>query len=412
MKAKVEKIVSGGYGLCRTEQGVVLVPFVVPGEEVELELEGRRKGVMWGKVKRILKPSPHRIQPPCKFFGLCGGCQLQHMDYRAQLEAKKDMVLDNFQRIGKFTVDELELVPSPPWGYRTKIYFKAVEGRLGFFKRASNELVEVDSCLLASDEANRIYRKLRFLFKEKGGDYLFVDEVVLLQNPLGQEFLLQFEASSSRENLKEVADIDDAVKGVGWGQTWYGKPYLEMRISGHSYLFSPSTFIQSNRFLLNRMLELVREWAGEGNLAYDLYAGTGFFSMVLAERYKKVVAVESNPSAEQLFKIASQLNGSPPVEFVTSKVENCLFDRAELFLLDPPRGGISKRVFQKVVGAGPSRIIYFSCDSAAVSRDLRWFLQAGFSIERAVMLDLFPQTAHVELAFLLVRKEVKDIFTL
>ncbi len=411
MKAKVEKTVSGGFGLCRTEQGVVLVPFVVPGEEVELELEGRRKGVLWGRVKQILKSSPHRVQPRCRFFGLCGGCQLQHMDYTSQLEAKKQMVLDNFQRIGKFTVEELELIPSPPWGYRTKVYFKASEGRLGFFKRASNELVEVDSCLLASDEANRIYSKLRLLFKEKGGDYLFVDEIILLQDPSGQEFLLQFEASTSREELQEIAEVDEAVKGVGWGQTWYGKPYLVMNLSGHSYLFSTSTFIQSNRFLLERMLGLVREWAGEGNLAYDLYAGTGFFSMVLAEKYRKVVAVENNPQAEQLFRIASQLNGSPPVEFVSSRVENCLFDRAELFLLDPPRGGISKRVFQKVVGAGPSRVIYFSCDSAAASRDLRWFLQAGFSIERAVLLDLFPQTAHVELAILLTRRETREIFT-
>lgn len=405
MIAEVEKLVTGGYGLCRTEEGVVFLPLVAPGDKVEIELVGKRKGVLWGEVKKVIAPSRKRQRPFCPHFPDCGGCQLQHLKYEAQLESKVEMVRDNFLRIGKVFLESIDTVSSPPVGYRTKVNIKVVDGRLGFFRRESNDLVEVERCFLLSHEAQQLFQKLKVFFKENYPFLSSVEEVVLLQNQDSTRFLIEFISSEEPEGLEEALDLDERIEGVGWGSKWFGRRELFYELKGFKYAFSTGSFIQSNRFLLEEMINTVQEWAGEGKIAADLYAGAGFFSLPLSEVYEEVVAVERSKEAERLFELNQQLNKVVNARFLRKRAEDFSLPHAELFVIDPPRGGINKKAFSKIVNSHPGRIIYFSCDSASAARDVRWFLQAGYSLVKVKIIDMFPQTSHIEVALLLEKKE-------
>ncbi len=377
MKGKVEAIGKGGYGIVFSEGKTVFVPYIIEGEEIEFEIEKRKSSVYFGKAVEIIKGSEKRVDPFCKYYGICGGCNFQHISYNYQLEFKKKILINNLKRVAKVEIPfEVETIPSPfADKYRTKVTFKIINGKIGFFKRNSNELIEIEECIIANEKINDFltYVKKRGLVEpvRKG-------EIIVLSN--GEKI------SAVLKNEKKELYLADE-KG------------LFFELLGLKYFFTPLSFIQSNLYNLKTMLSLLKgEMEGKGETAADLFSGTGFFTMLLSKYFKKVYSYEMEKENIKLQKKNKRINSIENIKIISGDIlrKNMIFP-SELFVIDPPRGGITKKVIERIVQAFPEKIIYFSCDSATFSRDTFYFKERGYSLKKLKILDNFPHSDHFEI---------------
>ncbi|MGQ9632898.1 MAG: class I SAM-dependent RNA methyltransferase [Bryobacteraceae bacterium] len=384
----VEKWVYGGRGLGRLEGEVVLIPFVLPGERVRVRVERRRSGLGEAALAEVVAASQARVEPPCPYFGRCGGCQYQHASYEAQLEHKAAILRETLQRVGKLPApEELRVVAAEPYGYRNRAQFHIQGGRIGFRQAGSNRLCPVEKCLICSPRINLALGELLAMAGDsKWPSFvrtleLFTNEVEVQVNILSTERPLArrfFEWCGER-----LAGADAAI--------------LEYAACGERFRVSRRSFFQVNRFLLERLVEeAMKDIAGEE--AWDLYAGVGLFSVLLARRFAVVTAVESGAEAARDLKFNAQ-RASLPIRVLHAAVENFLAGCAhapEFVLADPPRAGLGPAVVQHLVRLHPPVLAVVSCDPATLARDLAGLTAGGYRLESMTLVDLFPQTYHIE----------------
>lgn len=391
-----EKMVYGGEGLSRVDGEVVLAPFVLPGETVEAERMEARQHVQRARLVRVVAPSPDRVYPPCPVFGTCGGCQYQHAAYSAQLRIKRDILVETLRRVGKIETDpaRIAIESGPPFGYRNRAQFHFEDGRVGYRERGSNRFVAIDQCPVSAPKINDAIAALNRMTRDRrwpgfvSSLEVFTDDVQVQWNVL----------ESARPVARQFFDwLAAEVPGTVAGPLEYAVNEDEFRVSGNS-------FFQINRFLLPRLAELA---IGEvrGGTAWDLYAGVGLFSLPLGRRFERVTAVESGRSAAGDLKHNAARAGLR-IEIEAEQTEAFL-NRSEtapdLILADPPRAGLGKTVVARLLELRPAALIVVSCDPATLARDLAG-LAAAYSIEKLTLVDLFPQTFHLEtVAFLTLR---------
>jgi 23S rRNA (uracil1939-C5)-methyltransferase len=393
---KIEKLVYGGDGLSRVEGEVVFVPFVLPGEVVSVERTGARKHVQRARLQSVTEASPVRVGPRCPVFGRCGGCQYQHASYESQLRIKRDILAETLQRTGKIQYDpeRIILVPSEPYGYRNRTQFHFENGRVGYREMGSKNLVPTDVCPISSPKLNEVLGTLNRMVRDrKWPRFLesleaFTDERSVQWNVI----------ESDRPVAKSFFEwLAEEIPGTVMGPLDYLVNNDEFRVSGQS-------FFQVNRFLLPSM----DEWAigpARGETAWDLYAGVGLFSLPLARRFKHVTAVEAGRAgAADLEHNARQARLK--IEVVQQQTEAFLAEakRAPDFVLaDPPRSGLEKASTARLLALRPRTIVIVACDPSTLGRDLATLL-AEYQIESLTMLDLFPQTFHIETVAKLILK--------
>ncbi|HYP28785.1 MAG TPA: class I SAM-dependent RNA methyltransferase [Blastocatellia bacterium] len=383
VELEAERLSYGGDAVAHYEGLAVFIPLAAPGERLRIRITERKKSFARGVIEEIIEPSPERREAPCAYFGRCGGCQLQHLSYPAQLAAKSAFVSDALKRIGKIDwTREVEVRSSEEFGYRTRAQVKSErvanpsEGsgvRIGFHRAGSHSVIDVESCPILTPELNSALSSIR------AG------------------------ASASVPGEIELAAGDGEVGSAplipqGPAET------VARKIGGETYTFGPSTFFQGNRFLLE---ELVDEAVGEesGRLAVDLYAGVGLFTIRLARAFERVIGVESDPQASSFARANLSENGVANVEFHNDRAEGWLRgfvtkivggeETPDLVVLDPPRAGAAEAI-EHLIDARPARISYVSCDPATLARDLRKLLDSGYEMKSVKAFDLFPQTYHVE----------------
>ena len=438
MELTIEKLVYGGDGLARlpaNEQGrgkAAFVPFVLEGEKVEADLLEEKPGFARARASRILEASPLRIEPRCPYSQRCGGCHYQHTGYEHQLEIKAAILKENLRRIAKLELDtELKVHPSPPWHYRNRSRFRvhsAPQFAIGYYKFNSHELLPVEKCPISSPLINRA---LAAMWKMgRGGEVpAGIREIELFSNAddtqlvaevyCGPEIANAAEpfATSLRAALTEVAGVvfftaraaKVDVPGDQQRISVSGADHLTYVTKSTSYRVSAGSFFQVNCHLADELVNIVvgdRSLGGRGanGTALDLYAGVGLFSSVLNREFARVIAVESSPTSH-----ADLLYNSPAnVKAVRATTEQYLENAAgklhpELVVVDPPRSGLGEEVIQGLMGLKAPRVIYVSCDPATLSRDLARLLKSGYRVEQAHLVDLFPQTYHLESVFHLVR---------
>jgi 23S rRNA (uracil1939-C5)-methyltransferase len=426
----IEKLVYGGDGLARLpadEHGrgkAVFLPFVLAEEKVEASLLEQRPGFARAQADEIVEASSHRVPPPCRYFGECGGCHYQHASYEHQLEIKAAILTENLRRIAKLELaPELVVHPSPPWNYRNRSRLKVQTNpgfALGYYKLNTHDLLPVTECPISSPLINQAITALWQLGGTMDSE---IQEIEFFANAEDTQLLLEVDcapgtaeeaAMRAAEQLQKVVPCAAGVtvrrvsgKNRAFSEmppiATLGATELTYRTRHSSYRVSAGAFFQVNRHLADKLIDLV---AGgiSGELALDLYAGVGLFSTVLFRSFAQVIAVESSPTSH-----ADLLYNSPStVKAVRSTTEQYLRTvagrlRPDVVVTDPPRGGLGESVVRSLIGLGAARIIYVSCDPATLSRDLVGLLQAGYSIQQAHVVDLFPQTYHVESVFHLVR---------
>jgi len=436
LELKIEKLVYGGDGLARLpadESGrgkAVFVPFVLEGEKVEVSLIEEKPGFARARVNQMVEASPRRIEPRCPYFQRCGGCHYQHTDYEHQLEIKAAILKENLRRIAKLELDtELKIHPSAPWHYRNRTRLKlhsTPHFALGYYKHNSHELLPVEQCPISSPLINRAIAVLWQLGRS-GEVPAAIREVEVFANADDTQLLVEAYCSPEIVGAAEpfATNLRLALPQVAGGVFFAARgtkvdvpsepKQLAVSGAGHliyqtrlaSYRVSAGGFFQVNRHLTDELVNLIVGNPGPNSAtgtALDLYAGVGLFSSVLNREFARVIAVESSPTSH-----ADLLYNSPAnVKAVRSTTEQYLENAAgklhpELVVVDPPRSGLGERVIQGLGKLQAPRITYVSCDPATFSRDLGRLVSAGYRVEQAHLVDLFPQTYHLESVFHLVR---------
>lgn len=384
MLVKVEKLIYGGDGLSRAEGEVILTPFVLPNESIEIEKEPKRSGVARGRVKEIVDASADRAAPGCRYFGSCGGCHYQHMAYPAQLAAKRAILAETLARVGKIKLpDEIPAISAEPYGYRNRIQLHFEPGRLGYRQARSNKLVPVAECPISSPKLNECISTLNQMVRDRRW-LRFLQTAELFTDETSVQFNVM---ETARPLAKHFFDwCAERIAGFNSGPLEY-----------MGYRVSHGSFFQVNRFLISALIDNV---AGQsaGAMALDLYAGVGLFSIPLASRFAKVIAVESGTGAVRDLQFSAARSGVN-VEARTESADVFLasFDaKPDLIIADPPRTGLGAPVITRMAALGSPEIRILSCDPATLARDASQLLTLGYTMGQTILIDLFPQTYHIE----------------
>jgi len=386
-KGTVEKIVNGGWGLVRCSEGVVLLNYVLPGEDVDFKIKEKARGILWGELVNIISPSPHRISPPCPYFGTCGGCVFQHIDYNYQKIIKREILQNDLQRIGHFNGSVPgHIIESPPYCNRIRARFKGqTDGKIGFIRKGTNCVIPIHHCLLFPETINRFIETWNNQL-----DPIFFFQAEIFVNPtLSQVYVFLSQPPVASKNAPHLAKLFPSIVFSWKGCEEHGVSLLS--IPPYSYYVSPDVFFQVNPFQWENMLKTVESFLEPCDTAIDLYSGVGFFIPLLKKYSKKVIAVENEGPSAALGK-----RSFPDVEFLEIPAEKFSFPDADIIIVDPPRPGLSKRVIEQVIKKRYKKIIYISCSSASFSRDLKILAQNRYLLSDLRLFDLFPQTAHLE----------------
>jgi 23S rRNA (uracil1939-C5)-methyltransferase len=399
-------MVHGGACMSHTDDGeLVFVDGAIPGELCVVELRHRRRKVWYGGVVEVLEASEHRVDPPCRYVPECGGCQLQHVAYEHQLVLKRDIVLDAMRR-QKVEVPDLDVHGMrEPWRYRWRGEFHVVPGAsglrdagLGFNRARSWTAIPVDDCLIHHETVSRSLPALRSAVHSGGREGLNVLHVTVGDD--GRELLVR---SKPRRAL-DVDAIDAAARSLPRGVHW-NTDSTTLHWRGHMFRVMPESFIQVNQLQMDVLYGLALDALGDvqGLRVVDGYAGIGVLSTAVAETAAEVVCIEENPVAVHMGRLNARMNGvEDRLRYVCAPVERALStvaaeSRIDAVLLDPPRAGCEGGVTGWLALAGPLRVVYVSCDPATLARDLHVLATSGpYVVERFHLVDMFPQTHHVE----------------
>jgi 23S rRNA (uracil1939-C5)-methyltransferase len=382
----VEKLVYGGDGLARVDGRVVLTPFVLPGERVRVEPRQEKPGLVRAETLDVVEPAPERALAPCPYFGRCGGCHYQHAPYEYQLVLKRQILVEELRRLGRIEPPaEIGVVAGEPWGYRNRAQFHIEDGRLGYREARSHKLCAIDHCPISSPRINEIIGTLVRMRKDPRWPRFVRSLEVFTDERQVQLNVLDTARPVARRFFEWCAE---EIPGLVAGALDYEGRF---RVGGNS-------FFQVNRFLPDRLVETAVDGL-EGEYALDLYAGVGLFTLPLAKRFQRVTAVESGRAAVADLEFNAQRAGLENVAAEQRTAEDFLskLEQAPDFvLLDPPRAGVGKAVVRRLTELRPRRVTIVSCDPATLARDLAALAAGGFRIEKMTLVDLFPQTFHLE----------------
>ena len=371
----------GGDAVARYDGLALFIPLAAPGDRLRVRVSERKKNFARAEIEEIIEPSPQRRQPPCRYFGHCGGCQLQHISYESQLAAKVGFVRDALERIGRFDwPHEIQIHHSSELAYRSRAQLKIdhKSKRIGFSRRGSNTICDIESCPILAPELDSALNALRVAARTVWESGQRLSEFPQIGIAAGDS-TVSFEPS--------LADLPGGD--------------LQQTVGQATYSFSPSSFFQSNR----PMLEVLVDEAlsdSTGGFAIDLFAGVGLFTIQLARCFTRVIGIEADRRTATYALENISANNLTNVEFVTTSVEQWLKrppeemgDTPDLILLDPPRTGAAEAI-GSIAALRPMRITYVSCDPTTLARDLRTLVESGYELLRVAAIDLFPQTYHVE----------------
>ncbi len=429
MQLTIERLVYGGDGLARLpadERGrgkAVFVPFVLPGERVEASLAEEKPGFARAGVDRLLAASPRRIEPHCPYFQRCGGCHYQHASYEHQLEIKAAILKENLRRIAKIELNtELKVHASPPWNYRNRTRFQVRTEpgfELGYYKFGSHQLLPIEECPISSPLINRAIPQFWELGRS-GNVPVGVRELEFFANAEDSELLVEVhcERGTPTKVMKQWAEelrlSQPYILGVALSKraatpapvepvALAGTGQLSYRTASGMYRVSAGSFFQVNRHLTDQLIGVVTE-GQSGGTALDLYAGVGLFTVVLSWEFQRVISVESSQSSAQDLTYNAPQNVKIVHATTQAYVENVAGKlKPDLVVADPPRSGLGEKLSQSLARLGAPRLTYVSCDPATLARDLNHLLAGGYRVEQAHLVDLFPQTYHVESVVQLVR---------
>jgi 23S rRNA (uracil1939-C5)-methyltransferase len=440
---KITDIGLQGQGIGRIDGFTVFVEGGLPGETIEVLIVKVQKHMAYGKVLRILEPSESRVEPPCSVASVCGGCQLQHLSYEKQLEWKQSLVQKNLERIGG--IKDVEVLPTigmkEPLRYRNKAQFpvgkKQEKLQIGFYANRSHRIVDTDVCLLQHPVNDEIVQIIRdFLteyhiepYQEETQKGLVRHILTRIGKATGEVMVCLVLNGKSLphdkhlvERLKKITGMTSIVLNENMENTnvilgekiqvLWGKPYIRDYIGPIQFEISPLSFYQVNPEQTQVIYEKALEFAdlkGE-EVVLDIYCGIGTISLFLAQKAKEVIGVEVIPQAIEDARRNAEINGIKNARFFVGKAEQIipmLYEqeniKPDVIVVDPPRKGCDFSVLNTIIKMQPQKVVYVSCDSATLARDLSILEENGFCVKKVQPVDQFGMTTHVECVVLMSR---------
>ncbi|MGH9946109.1 MAG: class I SAM-dependent RNA methyltransferase [Pyrinomonadaceae bacterium] len=377
IEVKIEKIVPRGFGLAFAENLTIFVALAAVGDRLRVRLSEIKGKLAYAEIESVIEPSANRVEPPCEYFGTCGGCDFQQMNYAAQLVAKVGIIRDCLHRIAKIEYEkEIPIIPSPSeFGYRMRAQWHAetASKKIGYYQRNSRDLVDIEKCIVLAPELNAELSAMR-------------NEI-----PWGT-------IAGGRFQIDAAVGSDG---GVSLNSDEFVEPAgeIDFSVCGETFRFSARSFFQGNPYLIDKLIETAIGDAS-GTNALDLYCGVGLFTVPLARKFKHVIGVEDNQNAVEFAMTNALLAELANVEFRAENVRQYLANVVEsdldFVLLDPPRAGTEKDTIRNLIRLAPKQISYAACEPSVLARDLRRFVDSGYKIDSITALDMFPQTHHVE----------------
>jgi len=420
VRVRIESVAYKGYGVARIDGKVVFVPYTMTGDEAWIEITEEKKTYSTARLNEIIKPSPGRVNPPCPYFGSCGGCQWQHIDYSIQVEQKKEILGETLKRLGGLKeIPSITVTPSPkPYDYRVRVQLKVKAKAMGYYQERSHRIVDIDHCPISHPLVNQIIRKLREALETLSR----MEEIEINVSPEEGRGVLLFHPHSYDQRaeyfMKELLRSQPMLKGIAItrkdGFRLFGDPTLNFTIPRSqerekrdlNLRISPGSFFQVNPEQNQRLVQTVLQFSEvdqEGRVI-DLYAGAGNLTLSLAMEAREVLGIEENRMAFEDAQFNAERNGIKNGHFIQGRVEDVFLDwkrePPDLIVLDPPRTGC-KTILDQVVRLKPKKIIYVSCEPTTFARDLGLFSERGYSLQRLSLIDIFPQTYHMETVGLL-----------
>jgi 23S rRNA (uracil1939-C5)-methyltransferase len=419
VKLRIEKAIYGGSGMARADGKAVFVPFTLPGETVEAEIVADKGGFSTAELRAVIEPSPARVHAPCPYFGRCGGCHYQHADYATQMEMKISILRESLERAGITEIPDIEAITSEPLGYRNRIrlHVQANPFNLCYKFHKSHVNLPVANCPIAVPVLQDAIETLN-QDGQNLGLAAFVTEIELFAAPDEASLIVSFwtdrtgpaaqtfiEQTSPRlrKNIPQIREIGvfamERSRATSRLLARTGSEPVLYTSGNHCYRVGLGSFFQVNRFLIDPLVQLVT--AGEsGSSAWDLYAGVGLFSVPLAETFTEVTAVEFAASAvrdlrDNLRGTKHRVVSADASTFLLRSIRQSQ-PAPDLLVVDPPRAGMGREVTDALRKIRPRKITYVSCDPATLSRDLAALVGSGYRLSKLHLLDLFPQTFHLE----------------
>ena len=451
--ADIEDIGVNGEGIGKVDGYTLFIKDAVIGDRVEAKVMKAKKNYGYARLMKILEPSEARVQPRCAFARKCGGCQIQEMSYEQQLAFKEKKVRGNLERIGGFAPELLDRVTDPavgmdePFGYRNKAQFPFGTDRegnpvTGFYAGRTHDIIANTDCALGVPVNREILEIILAFMKEyripsydeKTGQGL-LRHVLIRYGFTTKEIMVCFVVNGSSiphvdELIRRLCGIDgmtsitlspntrqtNVIMGDSYQILW-GQGYITDYIGNVRYQISPLSFYQVNPVQTEKLYSLALEYADlkGGETVWDLYCGIGTISLFLAQKAGQVYGVEIVPQAIEDARRNAGINGIENAEFFVGKAEEVLPEyyekyarehsgesaRADVIVVDPPRKGCDEALLETIVKMQPERVVYVSCDSATLARDLKVLCGAGYELEKVRPVDMFPMTVHVETVCLL-----------
>lgn len=458
--ADIEDIGVNGEGIGKVDGYTLFIKDAVIGDRVEAKVMKAKKNYGYARLMKILEPSEARVQPRCAFARKCGGCQIQEMSYEQQLAFKEKKVRGNLERIGGFAPELLDRVTDPavgmdePFGYRNKAQFPFGTDRegnpvTGFYAGRTHDIIANTDCALGVPVNREILEIILAFMKEyripsydeKTGQGL-LRHVLIRYGFTTKEIMVCFVVNGSSiphvdELIRRLCGIDgmtsitlspntrqtNVIMGDSYQILW-GQGYITDYIGNVRYQISPLSFYQVNPVQTEKLYSLALEYADlkGGETVWDLYCGIGTISLFLAQRAGQVYGVEIVPQAIEDARRNAGINGIENAEFFVGKAEEVLPEyyekyarehvgesaRADVIVVDPPRKGCDEALLETIVKMQPERVVYVSCDSATLARDLKVLCGAGYELEKVRPVDMFPMTVHVETVVLLSKLNTKQ----
>lgn len=442
---KIEDIGHDGEGIGKVDGYTLFVKDAVIGDVVEAKVMKAKKNYGYARMMKVITPSPHRVEPLCPYAKQCGGCQIQMMSYEEQLRFKENKVLNNLKRIGGFQEIPMEpiLGMEEPFYYRNKAQFPVgtdTNGKLitGFYAGRTHSIINNRKCYLGVEENEQVLdRVLGWMerhgitsYDEETGKglvrhvlirYGFVTKEVMVCLVINGAGVPQKEELI--DSLREIPGMTSITTSSNTKRTnvimgekitlLWGQSYITDYIGDIQYQISPLSFYQVNPAQTKVLYETALEYAGlhGDETVWDLYCGIGTISLFLAQKAKQVYGVEIVPEAIEDARRNAKLNQVENAEFFVGKAEDVLPEKyekeqihADVIVVDPPRKGCEESVLDTMVQMQPERIVYVSCDSATLARDLKYLCERGYEVKKVRAVDQFPQGVHVETVVLLERK--------
>lgn len=415
---RIDRLGINGEGVGRFEGFTLFVDGALPGEKVRARVYEKKKTFARANVALPLSCSPHRTTPVCPVFGQCGGCQIMHLDYPQQLEAKRARVIDALQRIAKIDAEVLPCIASPQQlAYRNKIQLPlGRDNQLGLYERGTHNLIAIEKCAIHCALGEEVFAHIQRILKT----FPKIDTLkhILIKTSVDTQQALVVLVTKDRASLMHFAEqifkAMEAIQGVVQNinpsegnvilgeeyQTLVGQGWIKEQLCGLHFKVSPASFFQVNPKQAQTLFEKVTEFAfltGKETVL-DAYCGVGTLSLILAKHAKEIIGIESVAAAISDAKENARRNQITNAHFLCGRAEEKIasLDRVDVAILNPPRKGCECSFLDALALKRPRTILYISCDPATLARDVQRLIQKGYVISKVQPLDMFPQTMHVE----------------